>query len=204
MSALKNLIQIRKKIQATLLLSLSYLLVLALPACIENIDSDPFGDCSQSTIKANLKDFEVLYEPYRNKKYSTESDEVSFKDFKMNFRLDLEPISQSSIFWDLPGNAYALSCAAVYDVRNISNIAIILSAPFEGIPTGTDVSYLFVAQNDIRLSEFRDFSKTSNFISLTLQKAPTSKTQLKTKTILFLKNGTQKIIDSISPILLNN
>jgi hypothetical protein len=93
---------------------------------------------------------------------------------------------------------------AIYDLRNVSNIAIILAAPYEGIQTGTDISYLFEVQNDIRLSTFRDFSKISSFISLTLQRAPTSKTQLKTKTIVFFKNGTQKLVESTSPTLLIN
>ncbi len=200
----KSLIFSQKKLQATLLLSLSYMGLLILGACIENVDSNPFGECAKSGLKSNLKDFEVLYEPYKNEKYSAESDQVRFKDFRFNLRLAIEQISQSSITFDFPGNAYALSCAPIYDIRNVSNIAIILAAPYEGIQTGTDISYLFIAQNDIRLSEFRDFSKISNFISLTLQTAPTSKTQLKTKTIVFFKNGTQKLVESTSPTLLLN
>jgi hypothetical protein len=204
MNDFKRLIARSKNIQATLLLFFSYMTLLVLGACIENVDSNPFGECSKAGLKSNLKDFEVLYQPYKNEKYSTESDEVNFKDFRFNLNLTIERISQSSSTFNFPGNAYALSCLALYDVRNVSNIAIILAAPYEGIQTGTDISYLFQTQDDIRLSEFRDFSKTSGFISLNLQKAPTSKTQLKTKTIVYFKNGTQKLVESTSPILLIN
>jgi|GEM_PF-888599 hypothetical protein len=200
----KSLIFSPKKLQATLLLSLSYMALLVLGACIENVDSDPFGECAKVGQKSNLKDFEVLYQPYKNEKYSTEADEVNFKDFRFNLSLTIEQISQSSSTFNFPGNAYALFCMATYDLRNVSNIAIILAAPYEGIQTGTDISYLFEVQNDIRLSTFRDFSKISSFISLTLQRAPTSKTQLKTKTIVFFKNGTQKLVESTSPTLLIN
>ncbi|MFT4857279.1 MAG: hypothetical protein ACI9UV_000369 [Algoriphagus sp.] len=204
MKNFKKLILRRKNIQATLLLSVSYMALLVLSACIENVDFNPFGECSKVGLKSNLKDFEVLYQPYKNGKYSTEADKVIFKDFRFNFNFTIEQISQSSSTFNFPGNAYALSCAALYDVRNMSNIAIILAAPYEGIQTGTDISYLFESQNDIRLSEFRDFSKISSIISLTLQRAPTSNTKLKTKTIVFFKNGTQKIVESTSPTLLIN
>jgi|TARA_R110002126_G_scaffold105869_4_gene240464 hypothetical protein len=204
MKNFKKLILRRKNIQATLLLSVSYMALLVLSACIENVDFNPFGECSKVGLKSNLKDFEVLYQPYKNGKYSTEADKVIFKDFRFNFNFTIEQISQSSSTFNFPGNAYALSCAALYDVRNLSNIAIILAAPYEGIQTGTDISYLFESQNDIRLSEFRDFSKISSIISLTLQRAPTSNTKLKTKTIVFFKNGTQKIVESTSPTLLIN
>lgn len=200
----KSLIFSPKKLQATLLLSFGYMGLLILGACIENVDSNPFGECSKAGLKSNLKDFEVLYQPYQNQKYSTEADQVSFKDFKFNLRFTIEQLSQSSNTFNFPGIALALSCAPIYDVRNVSNIAIILAAPYEGIQTGTDISYLLVDQNDMRLSEFRDFSKISNFISLTLKKAPTSNTQLKTKTMVFFKNGTQKLVESTSPTLLIN
>jgi hypothetical protein len=204
MNNFKRLIFGRKNIQATLLLSFSYMALLVLNACIENVDSNPFGECSKVGLKSNLKDFNILYQPYKNGKSSTEADKVIFMDFRFNFSLTIEQISQSSSTFSFPGNAYALSCAALFDVRNVSNIAIILTAPYEGIQTGTDISYLFEIQNDIRLSEFRDFSKISSIISLTLQRAPTSNTQLKTKTIVFFKNGTQKIVESTSPTLLIN
>lgn len=202
MTHLKKLILNRKNISATLLLTFSYMGLLIFTSCVENIDPFPFDECSKLGALSNLKDFDVLYQPYENERYSTESDQVKFKDFRFNIRLELEKISKASSTINFPGNAYALSCLAIYDIRNVSNISIILSAPYEGIQTGTDISYLFVAQNDIRLSEFRDFSKITNFISLTLQKSPTSKTQLKTKTIIFLKDGTQKLVESTSPTLL--
>lgn len=204
MTNLKKLLIGRKNIEATLLLSFSYMALLILGACIENVDSNPFGECAKFGVKSNLKNFEILYQPFKNGKYSTAADEVDFQDFRFNIRLDIEQLNQSSNISSFPGNALALSCLPVYDVQNISNIAIILAAPFEELQTGTDISYLFMAQNDIRLSEFRDFSKISNFISLSLQKKPTLKTQLKTKTIVFFKDGTQKLIESTSPTLLLN
>ncbi len=193
-----------KKIFSTIIVSVSYLSLLVLGACIENIDSDPFGECPTTGQKSNLIDFSVQYEPYRNNRYSISSDEVNFKDFKFNLSFTLEQLSEAKYHSIFPGQAFALSCIAVYDIRNVSNIAILLAAPFENIPTGTDVSYLFIAQNGEPLSEFRDFSKMTTILSLTLQKTPTSKTQLKTKTIVFFKNGTQKLIESTSPTILIN
>ena len=142
--------------------------ILVLSACIENVDSNPFGECSKVGPNSNLKDFEVLYQLYENEKCSTEADKVILKNFRFNLSLTIEQISQSSRTFYFPGNAYALSCAALFDVRNVSDIAIISAAPYEGIQTGTDISYLCETQNDIRLSEFRDLSKIPGFISLTL------------------------------------
>jgi hypothetical protein len=204
MNAFKKLIFGKKNIQTTLLLSFSYMSLFVLGAYIENVDSDTFSECSNVGLKSNLKDFEVLYKPYKNEKYLTEADEVNFKDFRFNLSLTIEQISQSSSNFNFPENTYALSCAEVYEIRKVSNIAIILAAPYEAIQTGTDISYIFKSQNDIRLLEFRDFSKISGFISLILQRFPASNSQLKTKTIVFFKNGTQKIVESTSPTLLIN
>lgn len=44
-----------------------------------------------------------------------------------------------------PGQAYALSCAPAYKFKNISNISIILIAPFTGLQNGTDFSYFIEA-----------------------------------------------------------
>ena len=203
MNGLNALVSRKKKFQATFFLLFSYLFLLILPACIENLDSNPFGECSSIGLKANLIDFEVFFEPYKNDRYATADDEVNFDDFKLNLKLTLDQISQSSSS-NFPGRAYALSCLAIYDVRNVSNIAIILAAPYEGMSIGTDISYLFITQNEIRLSEFRDFSKLSNFISLSLLSPPSSKTQLKTKTIVFFRNGNQQVIETTSPTLLIN
>jgi hypothetical protein len=142
MNNFKRLIFGRKNIQATLLLSFSYMALLVLNACIENVDSNPFGECSKVGLKSNLKDFNILYQPYKNGKSSTEADKVIFMDFRFNFSLTIEQISQSSSTFSFPGNAYALSCVALYDVRNISNTPIILAAQYEGIQKGTDISYL--------------------------------------------------------------
>jgi hypothetical protein len=192
-----------KVIKSTLIIFFSYMGLMVVGSCIENIDSDPFGGCP-SAYKGLAKDIKVLYGPYKDNRYSTENDLVSFQDFTFNLELDIEKSNEANLGFSFPGKAYALSCLEIFNVGNISNIAIILAAPYEGIQRGTDISYLFFVNEKERLSEFRDFSKIFRYISLKLEKAPTNNTQLKTKTVLYLRDGTQQIFESTSPTLISN
>lgn len=192
-----------KVIKSTFGVFFAYMGLMIIGSCIENVDSDPFGGCP-SAYKGLAKDIKVLYGPYKDNRYSTENDLVSFQDFTFNLELDIEKSNEANLGFSFPGKAYALSCLEVFNVGNISNIAIILAAPYEGIQSGTDISYLFFVNEKERLSEFRDFSKISRYISLKLEKAPVKNTQLKTKTVLYLRDGTQKIFESTSPTLIPN
>ncbi|WP_075351405.1 hypothetical protein [Algoriphagus marinus] len=192
-----------KVFKSTLSVFFAYMGLMIIGSCIENVDSDPFGRCP-SAYKGLAKDIKVLYGPYKDNRYSTENDQVPFDDFTFNLELDIEKSNEANLGSSFPGKAYALSCLEAFNVGNISNIAIILAAPYEGIQSGTDISYLFFVNEKERLSEFRDFSKISRYISLKLEKAPAKNTQLKTKTVLYLRDGTQKIFESTSPTLIPN
>ncbi len=194
-----------KIVKSTLAVILVYLSLMVLVSCIENIDSDPFGSCPDP-VKGMVKNIEkVFYGPYENGRYADPSDVVAFKDFTFNLELNLEKSNEASLGFSFPGRAYALSCVQLFDVKNLSNIAVILTAPYDGIQTGTDISYLFFVNNgNKRLSEFRDFSKMTQFLGLKLEKAPSTNSQLKTKTVLYLRDGTQKTFESTSPTITSN
>jgi len=192
-----------KVIRATVAIFFSYMALMIIGSCIENVDSDPFGSCPQA-VKGVAKGIKVLYGPYKDNRYSTENDLVSFQDFTFNLELDIEKSNEASLGSSFPGRAYALSCLETFNVGNISNIAIILAAPYEGIQIGTDISYLFYVNEKERLSEFRDFSNISRYLGLKLTTAPSNNTQLKTKTVLYLRDGSQKIFESTSPTLISN
>jgi len=192
-----------KMIKSTLGVFFAYMGLMIIGSCIENIDSDPFSGCP-SAFKGFAKDIKVHYGPYQNNRYSTENDLVPFKDFTFNLELEIEKSNEANLSSSFPGKAYALSCLESFNVDNISNIAIILAAPYEGIQNGTDISYLFFVNEEERLSEFRDFSNISRYLSLKFEKAPSNNTQLKTKTVLYLRDGTQKIFESTSPTLIPN
>jgi hypothetical protein len=77
-------------------------------------------------------------------------------------------------------------------------------APFAGLPTGTDISYLLITPDGEKISELRDFQNVSVYFGTKLNITPSNYSQLKTRTFLFLKNGTQKVVDSTSPFLKTN
>ncbi len=194
-----------KNLTFTITLCFGYLALLVLGSCLDTGNEfDPMFDCGP-TQPANATDIEVLYGPFTNDEYSTESDTVSFDDFTFNIKLEVELLTESSLKNSLPGQAFALSCAPIYTLRNLSNISVILTAPFAGLQTGTDISYLISLQEDgTLLSEFRDFREVFSIFSTKLDKAPDDLSQLKTRTVLFLKNGEQVSYLSSSPVLKTN
>ncbi len=184
----------------TLVVSLVHLLLLVLVSCLDETSiENPFGECPAPR-SANAIGLKNQFFPYKNSSYSIETDTVLYKEFAIVLELTPELLSDNQV-GKFPGQAFALSCAPAYDFRNISNIAIILTAPFAGLQNGTDISYLLELPDNTKLSELRDFQNTSNFFLLTLKKEPANFERLKTKTILFLRNGTQITFDSISPAI---
>ena len=184
----------------TLVISLIHLLLLVLASCLDETSiENPFGECPVPQ-QANALDIKTHYFPYENLRYSIETDTVLYEKFGIVLELIPELMTENQV-GKFPGQAFALSCAPSYNFRNISNIAIILTAPFGGLQNGTDISYLLELPDKTRLSELRDFQNTSNFFSLTLKKEPANFERLKTKTILFLRNGTQITFDSSSPAI---
>lgn len=85
----------------------------------------------------------------------------------------------------------SLSIAHAYNIDNISNISVILLAPFAD----------FATSENIRLSQLRNFENVSVYFCMRLSLVPKNYSKLKTRTFLFLKDGTQQVIDLSSPIL---
>lgn len=182
----------------TLVISFLHLVLLVMFSCLDQTTvEDPFGECPTPRA-ANAIGLKIQYFPYENSRYSLETDTVLFKKFGIVLELTPELVSDNQL-GKFPGQAFALSCAPTYNFRNISNIAIILTSPFAGLQNGTDISYLLELPDKTKLSELRDFQNSSNYFLFTLKKEPANFERLKTKTILFLKNGTQITIESTSP-----
>ncbi|MHA7128472.1 hypothetical protein [Algoriphagus namhaensis] len=163
---------------------------------------DPFGSCPEAR-DARAIGLSVFYSPYKNSAYSSASDTVSLSDFAFNLEIKAELMS-SLTGNGLPGQAYALSCLAAYNFKNISAISVILNAPFNGLPTGTDISYLFLLPNDESLADLKVLNNSPEFISTRLNMTPANYSQLATKTFLFLRDGSQIVFESKSPVLKTN
>jgi hypothetical protein len=192
-----------KKVSLTLGLCLGYLLILITSACIETEDADYFDGCPRAKEADATGIKQVFFSPYQQQRYATASDTVAFSDFRFNFELDIkEKANQNS--GSLPGQALALSCIQLYNVRNISNITVVLTAPFAGLPVGTDISYLLITPEEKPISQLRQFEKISVYFGSRLNLTPPNYAQLKTRTYLFLRNGTQTFVDSTSPFLKTN
>jgi hypothetical protein len=191
-----------RKIYLTTCLFGTYMFMLVMVSCIDQVDSDPFGTCPPPRI-AKAKDMMVSYSPYKNSRFSTESDTVSFKDFTFNIEIVPEVESESWLN-GFPGRSYALSCAASYNFKNISNIAVTLLAPYQDLPIGTDISYLMRVKEDLTLNKLRDFGRLLPNIAMKITLPPAKYEQLKTRTFLFMKDGSKVIVDSNSPYLIVN
>lgn len=151
--------------------------------------------------KANIMGLkQVFYSPYENQKYALPSDTVSVSDFRFNIEFEFESIGTAHIK-GIPGIAYALDCVPKFNVQNISNIQVFLTAFFNELPPGTDISYLFLLPDGTQLSRFRDYSKMEQYLSLRLNVNSVSTQQLNSLVVIYLKNGEQLIIRSTSPYL---
>lgn len=191
---------LRRSISLTLSFFIGNLLILILFSCLsESALQDPFGDCPEAR-EAEALDIQVFYSPYENTTYAVETDTVAFGDFAFNFELTPGLMSDSGK-GRFPGQAYALSCIQSFNFTNISNISVILTAPFNDLPIGTDISYLLVLPDGTLLDDLRDFKNVASFFTLDLRVTPANFSQLRTQTILFLRDGSQKVFTSNSPYL---
>lgn len=190
-----------KKIQFTFFVIGSYLLLMVTLACVQEQLPDLYARCPDP-VNANLIDFEVFYTPYLNNQYSSSSDTVDFEEFQVV--LEFTPERLSNLYrnnFSFPWESMALSCIPQLNLRNISNISVVLTAPFEGLPAGTDISYLLETTSKETLAQFRDFSQIEPVIGLDLKLRPTNFSQLKTRTFVFLKDGTALVKETQSPLL---
>lgn len=196
--------KMHRKIQFTCLIILSYLGMVVTVACVREQLPDLYARCP-GPVDANLLDAKIFFGPYKNERYSSASDTVDIDDFFLVFEWVPERLSQQTDRrFSFPWESMALSCIAQYNFKNISNIAVILTAPFDGLPTGTDISYLLETTEQENLAEFRDFTSMDPFLGLYLKSQPENYSQLKTRTFIFLKNGTSIQLESTSPILQTN
>lgn len=98
--------------------------LLILGACVSDpAFQNPFGECPDAR-PAKAVDVNVFYSPYANERYSTEADTVHLENFVFHLGIDAE-LSASTHVGMFPGQAYALSCALVYNFSNISAISVI-------------------------------------------------------------------------------
>lgn len=192
-----------KKVYLTLGLCLGYLILLMTSACIDGEDTGILDGCPRSKDADATGIKQVFYSPYKQQRYATASDTVDISDFRFNFELEIQ-VKENQNSGTLPGHAFALSCIQTYTIRNISNISVILTAPFAGLPIGTDISYLLISPDNKPISELREFENISVYFGTSLKTTPSNYSQLKTRTFLFLRNGTQTFIDSTSPYLKTN
>lgn len=193
-----------KRAKMTVAMISAYLSMLVFVACVDDPEINPFGECG-GPYKVNAIDVGLIYEPYKNNQYATESDTVKFEEFNIYLKIDSEPIADASPTGSsFPGRAYALSCAPNLDFQNITSISITLLAPYGDKEAGTNISNLVTTHEDKKLSEMTEFKHSVGQYKLTVNLTPGNKSQLKTRTVLKLKNGTEKIVESTSPVLLTN
>lgn len=192
-----------RKFSLTLGLCIGYLLILINSSCIDSEDTGYLDGCPRGKEADALGIKQIFFSPYKNMRYSTAADTVPLSGFGFNFELDVQ-VKENPNSGSLPGQAFALSCIQTYTIRNISNISVILTESFAGLPIGTDISYLLVTPDNKRISELREFDNVSVYLGTSLNITPSNYSQLKTRTFLFLKNGTQTFIDSTSPYLKTN
>jgi hypothetical protein len=192
-----------KKAGLTVGLCFGYLILLTLASCILSEDPENTDGCPKPATADAIGIKQVFYSPYVNQRYASATDTVLLRDFRFNFELEIQ-VKADKDSGSLPGQAFALSCLQTFNIRNISNINVILTAPFAGLPIGTDISYLLVTAENRKISELREFENVSVYFGTSLGITPANYSQLKTRTFLFLKNGTQKFVDSTSPFLKTN
>lgn len=184
-------------------LCFGYLLLLITSACIDTLDPADLEGCPRPVQADAVKIKEIFFSPYRNQRYSISNDTVPVSEFGFNFELEIQ-VRENQNSGSLPGQAYALSCLQTYNIRNISNITVLLTEPFAGLPIGTDISYLLITADKKPISELKEFENVSVFFGSRLSATPANFSQLKTRTFLFLKNGTRTFIDTTSPVLKTN
>ena len=189
-----------KKLSLTTGLCLGYLLLLVTASCINSEDSDIFEGCPRPVEADAVGIKQVFFSPYRNQRYSFASDTVSFLEFGFNFELEIQ-VKEDQNSGSVPGQALPLSCIQTFNIGNISNISVILTEPFAGLPIGTDISFLLITPNNKLISDLKDFKNVSVYFGTELKITPANFSQLKTRTFLFFRNGTQTFFDSTSPIL---
>lgn len=189
-----------KLLKTTFSLCLGYLSLMVIVSCVEEPDPYPFGKCPDP-IDATLQDLNVNFTPFIDDRYAIESDTVSFDEFSLV--LEFKPEEITSIFNSnsFPGKAYALSCALAYNFSNISNISVTLNEAYGNLQNGMNITYLFEDSAGKKLSELKDFKSIPGFLGFNFKGEVENYSKLKFRTTIFLKNGSQIVVNSTSPTL---
>jgi hypothetical protein len=161
-------------------------------------DPDDLLECPYPSLARLDSIYQVFYSPYTNQRYASQNDTVRFEDFLLNVEFGYTKINTNSNAID---RTYPGACASLYNVQNLSNIELYLTSPYNGLPTGTEVSYLFLTPDGTALNRFRDFKRMNQYFSLKLKEKPTQKSQINTRLVVYFRDGSSKSIASISPFL---
>jgi hypothetical protein len=193
--------KMKKSALMTVSVMVSQLSLLVIYSCfVDPAFDDP--DC-RIPIKANIAELkQVFYSPYGNQQYALPTDTVPISDFRFNMEFGFESINTANNL-GVQGSAFALDCLPTFDVQNISNIQVFLTAFFNDLPPGRDISYLFLVPDGSQLSRFRDYSKMESFLSLKFNFNFNITQQVNSLVIIYLKNGEQLRLRSTSPFLTN-
>ncbi|MBS4072916.1 MAG: hypothetical protein KGZ90_16425 [Algoriphagus sp.] len=180
----------------------SLLFVIAMIQSCIRIDEDPYNRCPSPKAANAVGIKQVFFSPYKNQRYATASDTVSISDFRYNFELDLSLIGNSNS--SDSSLAYPLVCEETFRIENISNLAVILTAPFAGLPVGTDISYALLTPEGKNIAQLKTFDQVSVYFGAKLTLKPTTITQLKSRIFVFFKDGSRSYLDATSPYLKTN
>jgi hypothetical protein len=170
-------------------------------SCIQ-IEEDPYNRCPSPKLANAIGIKQVFFGPYINRQYAIASDTVALSDFRYNFQLDIKLIENSNSIESNP--AYPLVCEETFRIENISNIAVILTAPFAGLPTGADISYALITPDDKNISQLKTFDQVSIYFGAKLTLKPNTISQLKSRIFVFFKDGSGSFLDATSPYLTPN
>ena len=170
-------------------------------SCIQ-VDEDPYNRCPSPKPANAVGIKQVFFSPYKNQRYAAASDTVSISDFRYNFELDLSLIENTNLTES--SLAYPLVCEETFRIENISNIMVILRAPFAGLTVGTDISYALTTPDGKNIAQLKTFDQVSVYFGSKLTLKPTTISQLKSRIFVFFKDGSRAFLDADSPYLTPN
>jgi hypothetical protein len=159
------------------------------------------NDCPETILADLIEVSNVFFSPYKQMQYSGSEDTVSVYDFRYNLEFHFIPIESENLRTEIAAQILN-NCHTKFFAQNISNIQIFLTGTFDGMPPGTDISYLFSLQDDTPLNRFRDFANLDQFLSLKFKAQPTEAERLSSNLIVYLRNGEKLSFESISPMLI--
>lgn len=160
-------------------------------------DPDDLLECPYPSLARLDSIYQVFYSPYTNQRYSSQNDTVRFEDFLLNVEFGYTKSNNTNAI----DRTYPGACASLYNVQNLSNIELYLTSPYNGLPTGTEVSYLFLTPDGTPMNRFRDFKRMNQYLSLKLREKPRQKSQVNTRLVVYFRDGSSKSIVSISPFI---